>query len=83
MNNEEIKSWDGRLNDQNRRGWDNYIRRRIHLDVARDLDCCGICGEFLYVEDVSSAAAAASIKMNRNTNDSIDLEIGTIIKTIR
>src|SRR4030043_265664 len=33
-----LKDWDKRLGEQYKRGWDNYIRRRIHLDVARDLD---------------------------------------------
>lgn len=82
MSNEDIKNWDQRLKDQNDRGWDNYLRRRIHLDNARDLDCWGICGEFLYVEEVSSAAAVGSLCLNRNTNDMIDLELGTIIKTV-
>jgi hypothetical protein len=78
----KLIDWDKRLKEQYSRGWDNYIRRRIYLDVARDLDCWGICGEFLYVEDVSSAAAAASIRLNRNTNDTIDLALGTVVKTI-
>jgi len=77
-----LKDWDKRLTEQYKRGWDNYLRRRIHLDVARDLDCWGICGEFLTVEAVSSSSAVGSIRLNRNTNDTIDLEIGTIVKTI-
>jgi len=77
-----LRDWDKRLLEQYQRGWDNYLRRRIHLDVARDLDCWGICGEFLTVESVSSTAAIGSIRLNRNTNDSIDLEVGTVVKTI-
>jgi hypothetical protein len=77
-----LRDWDKRLGEQYRRGWDNYIRRRIYLDVARDLDCWGICGEFFYVEEVSSALAIGSIRLNRNTNDPIDLVLGTVVKTI-
>jgi hypothetical protein len=77
-----LRDWDKRLTEQYKRGWDNYLRRRIHLDVARDLDCWGICGEFLTVEAVSGALAVGSIRLNRNTNDPIDLEVGTIVKTI-
>jgi len=77
-----LRDWDKRLKEQYSRGWDNYIRRRIYLDVARDLDCWGICGEFFYVESLSSAAAVGSIRLNRNTNDPIDLDLGTIVKTI-
>ena len=82
MSDRDIKTWDSRLKDQNDRGWENYLRRRIHLDVARDLDRWAIAGEFMYVEEASSAAAVASVRLNRNTNDPIDLEVGTSIKTI-
>jgi len=77
-----LRDWDKRLGEQYRRGWDNYIRRRIYLDVARELECWGICGEFFYVEEVSSALAIGSIRLNRNTNDPIDLVLGTVVKTI-
>ena len=77
-----IKDWDTRLIEQAKRGWDNYIRRRIHLDVARSNECWHLCGEFLYVEEVSSASAVAEIRLNRDRNDAIDLERATTIKTI-
>jgi len=77
-----LRDWDKRLGEQYRRGWDNYIRRRIYLDVAQDLELWGICGEFFYVEEVSSALAIGSIRLNRNTNDPIDLVLGTVVKTI-
>lgn len=80
--NEDIKNWDERLKEQYQRGWDNYLRRRIHLDTARDLDQLSMAGDFIYVEQVSSKSASASILLNRNTNDPIDLEIGVVIKTI-
>jgi len=77
-----IKDWDKRLMEQQNRGWDNYVRRRLHLDVARDLEFWGVCGEFFYVEARSDAAAVGEIRINRNTNDAIDLDLGTTVKTI-
>jgi len=77
-----IKDWDKRLMEQQNRGWDNYVRRRLHLDVARDLEFWGVCGEFFYVEARSDAAAVGEIRVNRNTNDAIGLDLGTVIKTI-
>jgi len=78
----DIQSWDRRLGDQVKRGWDNYMRRRIDLSAARVDEFWSTAGEFLYVEQVSSESAAAVVRLNRNTNDQIDLELGTIIKTI-
>jgi len=81
-NSDDIRDWDIRLTEQAKRGWDNYIRRRIHLDVARSNEIWNICGEFIYIEEVSSAIAVGSIRLNRDRNDAIDLELGTIIKTM-
>jgi len=82
MSDRDIRNWDERLSDQNRRGWDNYLRRRIHLDNARDLERWNIAGEFLCVEESSSESASGSICLNRNTNDPIDLQVGVVLKTI-
>jgi len=68
--------------DQVLRDWHNYNRYRIDLSTARDAEFWGYAGEFMVVEEVSSASAAADIRLNRNTNDAIDLRIGTIIKTV-
>ncbi len=78
----DIQAWEMRLKQQAVRGWDNYVRRRIDLSSARAAEYWGIAGEFFYVEQVSSESAKASISINRNTNDQIDLELGTVIKTI-
>ncbi len=78
----DIISWDHRLSEQHLRGWDNYVRRRIDLTDARAIEYLGISGEFLYVERVSSGSANALIRLNRNTNDEIGLDSGTVIKTI-
>lgn len=78
----EIKNWDQRLSDQVQLGWNNYFRRRIHLDQARVLERWSVAGEFMYVEEASSESAKLTIQLNRNTNDPIDLEIGVKIKTI-
>lgn len=82
MSDKDIENWDQRLKNQVLRGWENYVRKRINLSTARATEFWGIAGEFFYVEDVSSESASASIRLNRNTNDSIALEIGVVIKTI-
>lgn len=82
LSDRDIKKWDSRLKEQNDRGWENYLHRRILLDVAADLQAWAIAGEFIYVEKISSVAAVASIRLNRNTNDPLDLELGAVIKTI-
>lgn len=82
MSDKDIKAWEERLKRQMLRGWDNYVRRRIDLSNARSLEYWGITGEFLYIEEVSSESAKAGIRINRNTNDELDLELNTIIKTI-
>lgn len=78
----DIKNWDQRLKDQLALGWDNYMKRRLNLDTARDLELWPNTGEFLYIENVSSKSAKATVRLNRNNNDPIDLELGTQIKTI-
>jgi len=78
----DIRNWEKRLKDQCLRGWNNYKRFRYELTTARGNDYLGLSGEFLFVEGVSSKSALASIRLNRNTNDPIDLKIGTHIKTI-
>lgn len=78
----DIRNWDRRLSDQVALGWDNYTQRRLNLDNARQREQWTQAGEFLYVQGVSSKSASAQVRLNRNTNDPIDLELGTLIKTI-
>ncbi len=82
MSDRDIQAWEMRLKQQSLRGWNNYLRRRIDLTTARTNEYWGGAGEFLYIEQVSSESAKAAIRINRNTNDQIDLELGTVIKTI-
>ena len=82
MSDRDLKNWDQRLKDQTQMGWDNYLRRRLHLDNARALEQWTVAGEFIYVEEVSSESAKAYVSINRNNNDPIDLECGVRIKTI-
>lgn len=82
MSDKDIGAWPERLKDQVLRSWENYKRFRIDLSTARTAEFTAIAGEFFYIEEVSSASAAASIRLNRNTNDPIDLQIGVVIKTI-
>ena len=82
MDDREIKQWDKRLADQVKRGWDNYKHLHIDLSTARIDEPFRITGEYLYVEESSSAAAVAKIKLNRNTNDALDLEKEVKIETV-
>ena len=77
-----MDSWDKRLKEQTERGWKNYHKHRFDLPTARaDLELA-FAGDFLYVSQASSASALASVKLNRNTNEALELQIGTTIKTI-
>lgn len=82
MSDKDIKNWDQRLDDQQKRNWDNYVRRRIDLTTARVDDEFYIAGEFIYIEKTSSGSATGTIKLNRNTNDSFDLVVGSKLETI-
>lgn len=82
MSDRDIEKWEKRLKDQVLRDWHNYDRHRIDLATARAAEFWGYAGEFLYVEKASSESALATIRLNRNTNDAIDLQVGTRVKTI-
>jgi len=82
MSDKDISSWENRLRAQVLRNWDNYVRRRIHLDGARTSEVWGIAGEFVYIEEVSSASARMRVAISRNTNDQLDLVAGVVIKTV-
>lgn len=82
MDDREIKSWEQRLADQVQRDWDNYKHLHIDLSTARIDVPYVIPGEYLYVEEHSSASAVAKIKLSRNTNDALDLEKGVKIETV-
>lgn len=82
LSDKDIKTWDQRLIDQVRLGWENYKHIRIDLATARTDLSFNVAGEFIYVEASSSTLAVAKIKLNRNTNDALDFELGTLIRTI-
>ncbi len=82
MGDRDISNWEQRLKDQVLKGWHNYERQRLHLDTARASEFWGLAGEFLYIEQVSSESALASVRLNLNTNDELDLQAGTVIKTV-
>ena len=82
MDDRGILQWDKRLTDQARRGWDNYKHLHIDLSTARMNQSYLIAGEYLYVEQSSSADAIAKIKLNRINNDALDLAMGVLIETV-
>ncbi len=77
-----MDSWEQRLHYQVERGWKNYHKHRINLSVARADLSVYFAGDFFYVEKTSSASALASVKLNRNTNESLDLQAGSRINTV-
>lgn len=83
QNAQDIKSWNERLKVQAEGHFENYVKRRIDLSTARVDEPLRIAGEFLYVEDAADEdTSIAQIKLNRNTNDALDLEKGVEIYTI-
>ena len=78
----DIRNWDKRLMDQRARDWDNYAHLHIELSTAQENQSYLIAGEYLYVEESSSADAIAKIKLNRVSNESLDLEKGVRIETV-
>lgn len=78
----DIKNWDKRLKDQRERDWDNYAHLHIDLGTAQYDQSFMIAGEYLYVEESSSVNAKAKIKLNRVSNESLDLEKGVKIETV-
>ncbi len=77
-----MDNWDRRLQDQVERGWQNYRKKRIHLDTARVDELFSWTGDFMYVEASSAEAALAGVKLNINTNESLLLQVGTKVKTV-
>jgi len=82
MNDRDIIQWDKRLADQVARGWDNYKHLHIDLSQARIEQSFIIAGEYLYVEASSSADAIAKIKINRRSNENLDLLKDVKIETV-
>ena len=75
-------NWEERLGEQVKRGWENYKKKRLDLTVAQENLELNLAGGFLYVERVSSASAAATVRLNRNANDPIELTHQTKIFTV-
>lgn len=82
VSDRDIKSWDKRLKDQRERDWDNYAHLHIDLGTVQYDQSFMIAGEYLYVEESSSVNAKAKIKLNRVSNESLDLEKGVKIETV-
>lgn len=82
LSDRDIVNWDQRLKDQANKGWDNYSVKRIDLTLAQSNKPLRLSGEFLYVCNSSSASAVATVRLNRTSNPSLDLEKGVEIKSI-
>lgn len=77
-----MDDWEKRLKEQVDRGYKNYHKHRLDLTTARDNTPMAFPGDFLYVAQASSASALATVRLNRNTNEALDLQRGTQIKTV-
>ena len=82
MSDRDIVNWDQRLKDQAGKGWDNYSVKRIDLTLAQSNKPLRLAGEFLCVSNSSSASAVATVRLNRTSNPSLNLEEDVEIKTI-
>lgn len=74
--------FDERLKDQVRNRWENYIKRRIDLSIARANEPYALAGKYVCVEDVSDSAVVVQIRFNKDGNDLLDLVDGLEIKTL-
>ncbi len=80
--NQIIDTWEQRLADQVKRNYKNYFTLRITLDAAANNQQHIAAGDMIYVKAISSSNAASSIKLNRNTNEEIELKLHSKIKTV-
>ncbi len=77
-----MDTWDEKLQDQVSRDWENYRKNRFDLTTARADELVNMSGDFFYIEGASSEAALATVKFNRNTNETLAIKQGTTIKTV-
>jgi len=77
-----ISDWENKLADQVQRNWLNYRRIVIDLSTAKTNEKQNVTGEFIYVEAVSDESVTATVRLNRNTNDTIELKTQTKIQTV-
>ena len=82
LSDRDIVNWDQRLKDQAGKGWDNYSVKRIDLTQARTNHPVRVPGEFLCVSNSSSGSAVATVKLNRTSNPSLNLEEDVEIKSL-
>jgi len=76
-----IDTWEQRLQAQAKRAFENYKTVRIDLAVAhQDLEIA-MAGDFFYVYEASDSAAA-TVKLNRNTNPPLPIEPESKIFTV-
>ncbi|MFZ2148841.1 MAG: hypothetical protein WAV28_16630 [Sedimentisphaerales bacterium] len=77
-----IENFEERLADQVRNRWTNYQKKRIDLTLARTNEQFFLAGAYLCVEDVSDTAVTATIRLNKDSNDELDLVNGVEIETL-
>ena len=74
--------FDQKLNEQALRRYEKYKIYRIDLSTVHTDHEINLPGNFLFVEQVSSAAVQATIKLDETRTDAIILELHTTIRTM-
>jgi hypothetical protein len=77
-----MKTWEQRLEEQVRRGYDNYKVIMLDLSVLRDNEPVTFAGDLFYVKAVSSDNATALVRINKTKNDTLELKLHTKIDTV-
>ncbi len=77
-----IPSWNDRLEELIRQHYKNYKPLSLDLSIARTNQEYPLPGDCLQVVGVSSMSASATVRFHKNTNETINLEFGTKIKTV-
>ena len=78
----QVDTWEENLAAQKRRGFINYSVVTINLVTARTNELIHIPGDILYVNNVSSKSAAATVRFNLTKNDEVKLKFHTKIETV-
>jgi len=78
----QFDTWDQRIKEQQGRGFKNYATLAIDLSKARTNEVHNTPGDCVYVNGVSSKSAAATARLNRDTNEPISLKLHTKITTV-
>lgn len=78
----QLDTWEQNLAAQQKRGFVNYSVVTVDLGVERTNELHNIPGDILYVSNVSSKSAKATVRFNLTKNDEVELKRYTKIETV-